>query len=222
MIKNCVIIPARGGSVRLPKKNILHLAGMPLLVHSINYAKKFPNICHKIVVSTDDKEIKRIALNEGVTVIDRPKNISGDYTPTKVVLKHAISELNENFDNVILLQATNPLRRDDLLREAFSSFIDNQCDSLMTVTENKQKFGKVKNNKFIPYNYHFGQRSQDLEPLFYENGLLYISKAELIKSGEIIGDNNFPFIENHIYATIDIDEKEDFELAEYYFTKIKK
>lgn len=222
MSKNCVIIPVRGGSVRLPKKNIKSLNGVPLFVHSINYAKENLDICHEIFVSTDSEEIKEIAIKERVKVIDRPKKLSGNLTPTKDVLKHVVKQIDKKINNVILLQATNPLRRKGLLKEAMSQFVKGDFDSLMTVSRNKQKFGKIYNNKFIPFNYKYGQRSQDLEPIYYENGLLYISKRELVESGEIIGKLNFPFIENHVFSKIDIDDIEDFELAEYYFNKYKK
>lgn len=222
MPKNIVVIPVRGGSKRLPKKNIKLLGGIPLFVHSIRYAKKHPSLCHKIVVTTDDKTIKEIALKEAVTVIDRPKELSGDLIPTKAVLEHVVFEIKEEFDNLILLQATNPFRTQELLPKAFSKFAEGNYESLITVSENRQKFGKIKNNKFLPFNYYFGQRSQDLEPLFYENGLLYISKISLIKKGKIIGENNFPYIENHPLAKIDIDNQEDFELAEFYYQKIKE
>lgn len=219
MVRNIVIIPVRGGSKRLPKKNIKLLGGVPLFVHSINYAKKNPEICHKIVVSTDDVMIKEIALNEDVFVVDRPSELSGDLVPTKDVLKHVLEQEKETFDNVILLQATNPFRTKELLHNAFSIFLKESSDSLMTVSRNEQKFGKIIQNKFIPFNYKFGQRSQDLESLYYENGLLYISKSSIVKEGKIIGENNYPYIENHPLAKIDIDNEEDFELAEYYYHK---
>jgi len=91
----------------------------------------------------------------------------------------------------------------------------------MTVTKNKKKLGKIKNSVFKTYNYQFGQRSQDLDPLFFENGLLYIISAKLIRKGEIMNENTFPMIIEHSYSIIDIDTKEDFELANYYFNKIK-
>lgn len=219
MVRNIVIIPVRGGSKRLPKKNIKLLGGIPLFVHSINYAKRNPEICHKIVVSTDDVLIKEIALKEGVCVVDRPDELSRDLVPTKEVLKHVLEQEKEVFDNVILLQATNPFRTKKLLHNAFNIFLKEYCDSLMTVSRNEQKFGKIIQNKFIPFNYKFGQRSQDLESLYYENGLLYISKSSIVKEGEIIGENNYPYIENHPLAKIDIDNEEDFELAEYYYHK---
>jgi N-acylneuraminate cytidylyltransferase len=75
--------------------------------------------------------------------------------------------------------------------------------------------GKIVEEKFVPFNYTIGQRSQDLEPLFYENGLLYITKASLILEEKIVGHKNFPFIVDHPYAKVDIDTAEDFKYAEF-------
>lgn len=222
MQKNIVIIPVRGGSKRLPGKNMKLLGNIPLFVHSIRYAKKFPDLCHKIIVSTDCIELKKIALKENVLVIDRPVELSGDCVPTIDVLTHAIKVTKENFNNLILLQATNPFRSNKLLPKALAKFTQGNYDSLMTVSENRQKFGKIHNNIFHPFNYKFGQRSQDLEPLYFENGLLYIAKVSLIEQGILLGNQNYPYIENHLLAKVDIDNEEDFELAEYYYQKFYK
>ncbi|KIX19789.1 acylneuraminate cytidylyltransferase [Flavobacterium sp. 316] len=215
------IIPARGGSKRLPKKNIKLLGDTPLVAHSILYAKKHSFI-KDVYVSTDDEEIKKIALEYGAKVIDRPKEISGDNEPTVSALKHVLETISVEIENVVLLQVTNPLRQADLLQNAYQVFKDNNCESLFTVSQNHHKLGKIKNNKFEPFNYEFGQRSQDLDPLFYENGLLYITKANLIFEDIIISKNAFPFQINHIFATVDIDTKEDFEYAEYLYSKYIK
>jgi CMP-N-acetylneuraminic acid synthetase len=220
-MKNIVIIPVRGGSKRLPNKNGKLLGGIPLFVHSINYAKQNLDICHKIVVSTDDAMLKEIALKEGVFVVDRPKELSGDFVPTKDVLKHALAQETTAYNAVILLQSTNPFRPKELLKDAFAVFLKEASDSLMTVSISDKKLGKIVLNKFIPFNYEFGQRSQDMDSLFYENGLLYITKASNIENGEIIGANNYPYIENHPLAKIDIDTQEDFELAAYYYQQYK-
>lgn len=219
--KNITIIPARGGSKRLPDKNILSLGNIPLLAHSIIYAQQFPDIIDDIVVSTDDKKIKQIAIKYGAKVIERPKELSGDYATTVSALKHVLLSEKRQIDNVILLQATNPLRPKNLLKGAYQKFKETNSDSLMTVTRNHQKFGKIIDNKFQPYNYEIGQRSQELEPIYYENGLLYIMKTELILQDKILGVNNFPFIVNHPFSSIDIDTKEDLELAQYYFQKFQ-
>jgi N-acylneuraminate cytidylyltransferase len=220
-MKTIAIIPARGGSKRLPQKNIKILGNIPLLAHSILYAQANKDIIDEVYVSTDDNEIKKIAVEFGAKVIDRPDSISGDTEPTVSALKNALEQIDELVENVILLQATNPLRPQNLLHEAFNFYEKEKCDSLFTVSGNHQKFGKITDNKFIPYNYEIGQRSQDLEPLFFENGLLYITKAALILNNIIISENAFPFEINHIFAEVDIDTQEDFDYAEYLLSKNK-
>ena len=215
-MKNIAIIPARGGSKRLPNKNILLLDGIPLIAHSIMYAQKNINVIDAIFVSTDDERIKEIALKYGAQVIERPTELSGDLEPTVSALKHSLESINDaSIENVILLQPTNPLRPENLLQEAYQVYIENCYDSLFTVTRNNQKFGKIENNKFVPFNYEIGQRSQDLEPIYFENGLLYISKAKIIFQDRIITNNAFPYEMNHVFSNVDIDTQEDFEYAEY-------
>ena len=102
-MKNIAIIPARGGSKRLPNKNILLFDGLPLLAHSILYAKNNLSIIDEIYVTTDSPEIKRIALEFGAKVIDRPESISGDFEPTNSALKHVLQLIGNQVENVILL-----------------------------------------------------------------------------------------------------------------------
>ena len=227
-MKTIAIIPARGASKRLPNKNSLLLGQIPLIAHSILYAQKNIAIIDEIYVSTNDRAIKDIALQFGAKVIDRPESLSGDFEPTVSALKHVLETIAIEVENVILLQATNPLRPENLLKEAFEIFQEQNCDSLFTVSRNHQKLGKINNNLFIPSNYEIGQRSQDLEPLYFENGLLYISKAKLIiplycarDYSKIISENAFPFEVNSIFATVDIDTQEDLDYAEYLYQKLK-
>ena len=215
MKNNIAIIPARGGSKRLPKKNVLLLLDMPLIQYSIDYAKHNLDIVDRIIVTTDDEDIKQLALKNRVEVLDRPKELAGDNSTTVSALKHVLETLKVDSGNVILLQPTNPLRPKNLLKEAYNQFLEKNFDSLMTVTRNSDKLGKIDKQKFIPFNYKMGQRSQDLEPLFFENGLLYITKVGCVLEDVILAENNYPFIINHPYAKIDIDSEEDFKLAEF-------
>lgn len=216
--KTIVIIPARGNSKRLVGKNTKLLGGIPLLAHSIKYTQQVSFI-DEIYVTTDNLEIKNCALQFGAKVIDRPVEISGDFEPTVSALKHVLEMLPNDIENVILLQPTNPLRPANLLEDAFQLFISSKSDSLFTVSRNHHKLGKIVNRKFEPFNYEIGQRSQDLEPLYFENGLLYISKVNLIKNDIIISENAIPLEVNHIFANVDIDTQDDFEYAEYLYKK---
>lgn len=215
-MKYIVVIPARGGSKRLPHKNILPLAGKPLIVHSIDYAKsELPDV--RIVVSTDDNEIRNVSLSNGCIVINRPQELSGDFVTTADTLKHvsdSILSQGLDYDYMILLQCTNPLRPERMLRDAIHAIESSNRESLIGVSSLIMKLGKISENKFIPWNYVFGQRSQELEPLYYENGLIYISSKELISEGIIADENAIPFVINHPYAKIDIDTEEDFKEAE--------
>lgn len=218
-MKTIAIIPARGGSKRIPEKNIQVFAGLPLLAHSILYAKQNEAIIDEIYVSTDNDEIKKIALQFGAKVIDRPASISGDLEPTITALKHVLESVGiKDVENIVLLQPTNPLRPQDLLNDAFKIYEEANYDSLFTVSRNHQKFGKIKDNKFYPFNYKIGQRSQDLEPLFFENGLLYIAKASLVLNDIMISEKAFPLEVDHIFAKVDIDTLEDLEYANFINT----
>lgn len=218
-MKTIAIIPARGGSKRLHNKNILPLGGIPLIAHSILYAKKNSAIIDAIYVSTDDATIKKIALEYGAQVIDRPESLSGDLEPTVSALKQVLESIEGEVEHVILLQPTNPLRPQDLLAAAFEVYQQGKYDSLFTVSRNHQKLGKIVEKTFHPFNYAIGQRTQDLEPLFFENGLLYISKASLILQEIIISENAFPFEVNSIFANVDIDTQDDLDYAEYLLKK---
>lgn len=217
-MKTIAIIPARGGSKRLPGKNIMTFGQLPLIAHSILYAKK-QDFIDEVYVTTDDEAIKNVSLAFGVQVIDRPPEISGDGEPTISALKHVLQSIHPEVENVILLQPTNPLRPENLLQDAFSVYQKGNYNSLFTVTSNHQKFGKISNNQFVPYNYEIGQRSQDLEPLYFENGLLYITKASLIREDVIISQNAFPLEVDHPFAGADIDTEEDFDYALYLYHK---
>lgn len=214
-MKTIAIIPARSGSKRLPNKNILSLGGIPLIAHSILYAQNNSAIIDEIYVSTDDATIKKIALDYGVKVIDRPDSLSGDLEPTVSALKHVLESIEQDVENVVLLQATNPLRPQNLLKETFAVYQKGNYDSLFTVSRNHHKLGKIVENKFHPFNYTIGQRSQDLETLYFENGLLYITKASLIFKEIIISENAFPFEVNSIFANVDIDTQDDLDYAAY-------
>ena len=218
-MKTIAIIPARGNSKRLPNKNLLFLGGIPLLVHSILFAQRNPSIVDEVYVTTDNAAIKKVALEYGARVIDRPDTLSGDFEPTISCVQHVLDSIPDAVESVVLLQPTNPLRPENLLQEAFERYHSTDADSLFTVTRNHQKLGKIENNCFEPYNYTIGQRSQDLELLYFENGLLYVIKANLIREGKIVSENSIPYEVNHIFATVDIDTQDDLDYAEYLIKK---
>lgn len=220
-MKYLVIIPARGGSKRLPGKNIRLLNGVPLLAYSIAYARQsLPDSL--VYVSTDDEEIARTARLYGAGVIHRPDTLSGDDCPTAPAIEHAVRDRmsqGESFEYVVVLQPTNPLRPGGMMEEADQILSSGRYDSLFTVSPSPRKLGKITPTGFIPWNYSLGQHSQHMDPLYYENGLLYITHRDPILRGHLFGDRLYPLAVDHLYGTLDIDSREDFDLAEYYAQK---
>lgn len=223
-MKYVLIIPARGGSKRLVNKNILPLNGIPLFAHSIIYAQQYlPNSL--IWVSTDSEEIKKVSLEYGVGVIDRPEEFSTDTATTASVLEHAsayIKAQGVDYDYMIHLQPTQPVRPKYHMKEAMDLIDKNGYEALVSFSPILLKMCKVQNDKLIPWNYYFGQRSQDMEPLYYENGLLYITARSFIDQSIIFPENTYPFILDDQFKVIDIDTKKDFEEAEYYIDRYSK
>lgn len=223
-MKYITIIPARGGSKRFPGKNIHEFCGKPLIAHSIQCSLACKAISHTYI-STDDEKIKAISLQNDAEVIDRPVELGGDFVTSADVMKNAVEQLmiqGVDFDYVLLLQPTNPLRPHNLLDEAIKIIEDTKVDSLMSVSRSELKLGKITDNHFLPWNYHYGQRSQDLEPLYYENGLLYISSKELLLQGKIVSENMYPMVVDHIFGKVDIDTREDMEYAEFIVKRYAK
>lgn len=218
-MKTLTIIPARAESLRLPNKNTRLLGNLPLIEHSMKYALRNKAVVGDIVITTDDEQIKKLAIPYDLRVIHRPEELASDTATTASVMTHALEEMEKEYDWVILLQPTNPLRPMNLLSDAFAKAKQLQVDSLMTVTRSYHKLGKITEERFQPFNYKMGQRTQDLAPLYYENGLLYITKASLIKKGIILGEHNYPYIVEHPYASVDIDEEIDFKFAQFILTQ---
>lgn len=215
--KYITVIPARGGSKRFPGKNTHVLNGSPLICHSIEYSLKNTKVSGTYV-STDYEDIKNISRMAGAQIIDRPDKLAGDYATSASVMKHAVeylTALGVEFDYVILLQATNPLRPKGLLDEAIDIIEKTKATSLFTVSRSEKKLGKIIDGKFVPWNYAFGMRSQDMEPLYYENGLLYITSKELLLQEIIEGKDAYPLVVDHPFGEVDIDTKEDFEYAKF-------
>ena len=144
-------IPARGGSKRLPKKNIKLFNGLPLIQYSIAYAR-FCN-ANKIIVSTDDEEIAEIAKKCGSDILIRPPELALDNTKTSIAAKHCILSIDKqkfNPDVFVTLQPTSPLRPENLYYDCLKIYNFNY-DSIISVSPNKHKLGKIINDIFIRF-----------------------------------------------------------------------
>ena len=211
-----IIIPARGNSKRLPGKNMKVLGDKPLIQYSIDFALNNFS-ADSIWVNSDDQHIIEFAKQKGIRTLLRPDDLATDYTSTVDVLNFQVNyfkEQNIACDAIILLQPTNPFRKDILLKKAIQEFQESKRNSLATFSISEKKLGKIEGGFFKPTNYIPGQRSQDLEKDYFENGLLYITKLESILAGKVITDDVYPLVCNAIESSIDIDHMGDFIFAE--------
>lgn len=211
-----IVIPARANSKRLPGKNMKILGKKPLIEYSIDYALNYFN-GEDIWVNSDDLQILQFADKKAVKILPRPINLATDLTATVDVLKFNVNYFIVNdiaCDAIILLQPTNPFREPDLLEKALEVFEKSARNSLATFSILEKKIGNIENEVFTPRNYLPGQRSQDLEKSYFENGQLYITKCHSILKGKIITEDVYPFVCNNLEATVDIDNYNDFKLAE--------
>lgn len=224
--KVLAFIPARGGSKRLPGKNILPFAGKPLIHYSIALARA-SQFVDRLVVSTDDADIERVAVAHGAEVIRRPSELATDHAPTAAAIRHAVLALRETGyfpDLVVTLQPTNPLRTVALLDRAITLFLENTpaVDSVITVSPNHHKFGTISGQRFLPQNYTPGSRSQDLNPLYFENGLIYVCGADLIVEREdTFGQRILPLITDDLFSWGDIDTLVDFQITEFLYREYR-
>ncbi len=198
------ITPARGGSKGIPGKNIRLIAGKPLIAWTIESAKK-SKLLDRYIVSTEDREIAGIAKSYGADVLCRPLELAADNSSTLSVLQHAVEK--NPCDIVVLLQATSPIRTPGLIDECIKEFIDNGYDSLAT--------GFI--CKYIEYGKN-DLRRQDIKGFFYDDGNVYVIKANLIKKGNKYGRKiGKKIIDRH--KNVEIDDEFDFWLAEAILNK---
>ena len=227
MFKNktfLAIIPARGGSKRLPRKNILNLCGKPLISWSIEAGLKSKYI-DKVVVSSDDTEILNISNELKVQVIKRPNELASDTSTSFDVLQHAIDNL-ESYEYILLLQPTSPLRNENHIDKAIEILEEKNADAVISVCEMNHNplwsntlDDSLSMEGFIGDNL-LNKRSQDLKKYYRLNGAIYLCKTD-----KLLKEKSF-FLKKNIFAyvmnsnnSIDIDRKEDFELASLYLSQ---
>lgn len=229
MTKCVAIIPARGGSKRIPKKNIKNFHGKPLIAYSIEVALK-SKLFDKVVVSTDDEEIAKIAKEFGAEVpFLRPKELSDDFTGTGAVINHAINflkEQGENIDFVCTIYATAPLLQERYLIKAYERLKDSNAKNAFSCTSMPfpiQRTFKITSNErcemFWPEN--FMKRSQDLEEAFQDAGQFYWENLNNNSTDIPFGRNSIPIILPR-YLVQDIDTPEDWTRAEFMYEAIFK
>jgi len=219
------IIPARGGSKSIPKKNLIDFLGDPLISKTINQSLA-SNKINRTIVSTDDKEISKISKVAGAEVISRPKEISGDQATTETALLHTLEVLKQKEgyipDIVLLLQATSPLRKKNDIDLSIEKFIFEKADSLISGSKFEDfLFWENKNNSWVPVNYNPNKRMrrQDRNPQFVENGSIYMFKPEILyKFNNRIGGKMVVY-EMDFWQTWEIDTYDEVDLLSFYYKK---
>lgn len=215
------IIPARGGSKGVPRKNIKLLNGIPLIAYSI-IAAKGCSVIDKVIVSTEDCEIKEIAENYGAVVFDRPIDLAQDYSKTADVIINVINTLDDNHDlpkNFVLLQATSPLRNSTHLDDSCKTYFNNNLLSLVSFSEvehHPYNMIKIKNNQIEPlFDFDkFGTPRQKMEKMYRTNGAIYMMNTLLfLEKQKFVIEETYPFIMDSIFS-LDIDSNIDFITAD--------
>ncbi len=220
------LIPARGGSKGVPKKNIRPIRGKPLIAYTIEVALK-SQLLGKVIVTSDDEEIIVVSGKYGAEVpFTRPAELALDTTPMVPVLQHAINFMEKkdgiSFDYVVLLQPTNPLRLPSDIDEALKKLIDTGADSVISVCQvdnvHPILMKKIEDDLILPYciEEKEGTRRQDYQPSAYmRNGAIYTVKRDvLMNNNSLRGQVSRPYIMPS-ERSVSIDSELDFKLVEF-------
>ncbi|PIE49105.1 MAG: acylneuraminate cytidylyltransferase [Flavobacteriales bacterium] len=220
------LIPARGGSKGIPRKNIKLLNGKPLLQYTTEVALQ-SKLLSKVIISSDDDEIIRIGKKMGVEVpFKRPNLLANDNSPTLPVIQHALhffkDKYNEEFDAVCLLQVTTPFRSVEFLDNAIQKFIKSNTDSLISV----QKVPHTYNPHWVFVENHLNNlmiatgdkeiiaRRQELPEAFHRDGSIYITKTKVLLDNNSLYGDSISYIESPKELYVNIDTEKDWEKAE--------
>lgn len=193
------VIPARGGSKGVSRKNVRPVAGKPLLAWSIEAALRSSRL-DRWVVSTEDAEIAHVARTHGAEVLERPPELATDDTSTLAVAQHALARIPAG--TIVVLHPTSPIRSSGLIDLCVERFLKTGAESLGTVHRD--------------YTYEYGQdmpRRQDMEPRMVDNGNVYVLQADLVRAGRWLGDR-LGTVETSREEGIEIDDDFDLWLAE--------
>ena len=225
--KILAIIPLRGGSKGVPQKNIREVDGKPLFMWSAEQAHKSRYI-DRLIISTDDDEIMAVAQKYGCEVpFKRPDALATDEAKTIDVILHALANVSQDYDYVVLLQATSPLRTAQDIDRCISLCEEGEVSSVVTVTELEKPlhwiYRKDQQNKITPL-LSDGQspsRRQDSDPLYQLNGAVYVNDIQtLIEDKQFINETTLAHV-MPAETSLDIDTELDFLLFEQLVTQNK-
>lgn len=224
--KILAVIPARGGSRGVPRKNIRPIFGKSIIAYTIETALAARHLLGRTIVSTDNPEIAAMARKYGADVpFMRPGELAGDKVPTLPVLQHAVRFVEQQdgltLDWILLLQPTSPLRTSQDIEAALNLARDGSCDSVISVVkviaEHPVFMKRIQDNRLLPFciEEKEGTRRQDCQPPAYiRNGAIYLTRRDvLMKQHSIWGRIIRPYIMPP-QRSVNIDSELDFKLAE--------
>lgn len=219
--KLIALIPARGGSKGVKRKNVRPVGGKPLIAWSIETAQAVGDI-DRVVVTTDDPEIAGIAREYGAEVLDRPEKIAGDKTPMIAVIEHALDELDQpigTYEHLLLLQPTAPARLPADITDAYQAIKSSGANSLISIFVDADKHPAraytIRDNLLIPYEQEpKGSLRQDLPAVYHRNGSIYLSRIEFIRKNHCLWSSTpQPFIMPK-ERSLNIDDELDLLIAD--------
>jgi pseudaminic acid cytidylyltransferase len=220
-VSNLAIIPARGGSKRIPKKNIKFFLGKPIIAYSIEAAFK-SKLFDEVMVSTDDNEIAEIARQYGASVpCLRSKDNANDFAVLADVVDEVLSDYsreNKSFDHICCILPTAPFVTAIKISEAYKIISEADFDSVFPVLEFSfpiQRSLKMEDNKVVMvWDEHLNSRSQDLESRYHDSGQFYWLKSlRFLKEKKLFTNNSGAIVVSELHAQ-DIDTETDWKLAE--------
>lgn len=210
------VIPARGGSKGIPRKNITSLNGKPLIAYSIEAALGSTHT-DRVIVSTDDNEIADVSKSFGAEVLWRPQEIAGDESPVIDTLFHVFSALDSVYDSIVLLQPTSPLRSALHIDEAIELHDKNAGESVVSVSPTetaplliREFSGEGALHRLLQEKSDI--RRQDMRQYYRVNGAIYINRISELTKSSCLNDNKIGYVMSREYS-IDIDEPLDLTFA---------
>jgi YrbI family 3-deoxy-D-manno-octulosonate 8-phosphate phosphatase len=214
------IIPARGGSKRVPNKNLNLVAGEPLLVHSLRQARQ-SNHVSEVCVTTDDEQIAAVAIAHGAAVVRRPKALATDTSSSEAAILHALDDrlargLSDP-DIVVFLQCTAPVRQPDDIDRALEQYVADDADTMFSAHRAGQYIWARQEGRMvsITYDYQARQRSQDFEPQYRENGSMFLFRPDFFRAHNNRLGGKIAVFEMDYWSSFDIDTPQQAELVDW-------
>ena len=226
-MENIAIIPARGGSKRLPKKNYNIFYGKPLFMYSYEHAIR-SKLFDKVIISTESTDILKIMQDNGIYQdYERPANLARDNSSLIDVCNDVINFYgSNNYDNICLIWATSPLIDENDLIRSYKKLRENDIDGVVACTEytHANDLLYMDSNEFIkpliPYN-EYEKKYYNKKILFDCGAFSWIKTNNFLNEQNWVANNSMPYILPY-YKGVDLDTKEDLELLEFYFEKYAK